>query len=563
MLNWITSRFKNSGSDHPLGSDKGIDEYLAQIPRANPQSALQDVDQWLEQVEQLTIEISPEGAAHAIERLDESIRSSRDEAWDNYFNDNRQDYLADRLLKALELHYRHLHRAYRQSLAALLQQAAQSGKEGDRVQLTRLAVRAMQALVLGKKIGQFNYVGPDAQWWQTCHELLFMARNQGILHGKVNAYPDSPEATSVWREYLVGVLFEAIPLSNLTPPQMEAIERTIRKVESHCLFIDTFTSQTPFRINLEATDGPSRCAPGQETGPSWRYFGPGPAQMQLMKLRASIQSTGRIPEWLANCPCNARTLLDLLHLLIQHWSLTPPSRQQERIPLASNLQVVSGLTLARRAVAAAEFARSGRSLDYKGHVRILDLYRVEGGARPEDAEAPAAPKTPLETLAALESTGIQQVADTWEGLDISAAGLGARLPFRRPWHSIGALLGYRIENEIDWRVGIIRRLGRSHGRPNAGLTVFPGIPACAQVQLADKNAECPWGEQIPEAMGLGLLDAILVSREERLLLVPPDTYTPDRRADLIIGGKRQPIRLAGIQESGPDYQLILYRENEA
>ncbi|HET7775701.1 MAG TPA: hypothetical protein VFK74_04985 [Azospira sp.] len=561
MLNWISSRLKSSDSDHPLGSDKGIVAYLAQLPRINPQSALQDVDQWLEHPQQLTADMPPEGAARAVERLDDSIQPSLNEAWINYFSDTRQDYLADRLLKTLEVHYRSVYHACRHTLEALAQQASQTGKEPDRLRLTRLAVRAMFALVQCKKIAQFNYQGPDALWWKTCHEVLFLARNLGILHGKVAAYPDSPEPTSVWREYLVGVLFEVIPLSNLTPPQMEALERTIRKVESHCLFIDSFTSQTPFRINLEATDGPSRCTPGQEGGPAWRYFGPGPAQAQLMKLRAAIQTGRKLPEWLDNCQCDVRTALDLLHLLIQHWSLTPPSRQQERQPLQTNLLVVAGLAMARRAIAASEFARSGRSLNYKGHVRILDLHRVEGGARPEDV--PMVAKTPLETLQSLESTGIQQITDTWEGLDLSAAGLGARLPFRRPWHSIGALVGYRAENRIDWQIGIIRRLGRSHGKPNAGLTIFEGIPACAQVQLADKNAECPWNEHIPEAMGLGLLDAILVSREARLLLVPPDTYLPDRRADLIVGGKRQPVRLAGIQESGPDYQLILYRENEA
>jgi len=561
MLNWIASRIKGSGSDHPLGSDKGIDAYLAQVPRVNPQSTLQDVDQWLDQVAQFSADMPPESAARAVERLDEATQDALGEAWINYFSDNRQDYLADRLLKTLEHHYRSVHNACRHVIEALANQAIQANKEPDRPRLTKLAVRAMQALVLGKKIGQFGYAGPDAQWWKTCHELLFLARNLGLLHGKVTAYADSQEPSSVWREYLVGVLFEVIPLSNLTPSQMEIMERTIRKVEGHCLFIDSFTSQTPFRINLEATDGPSRCVPGQEAGPAWRYFGPGPAHAQLMKLRAAIQTSRRLPDWLDNCQCDVRTALDLLHMLIQHWSLTPPSRQQERVPLNGNLLVVAGLAMARRAVAAAEFARSGRSLDYKGHVRILDLHRVEGGARPE--AAPVAQKSPLETLQALEGTGIQQSTDTWEGIDLSAAGLGARLPFRRPWHGIGALVGYREESSIDWKVGLIRRLGRSHGKPNAGLAIFDGIPACAQVQLADKNAECPWNEHIPEAMGLGLLDAILVSRESRLLLVPPDTYTPDRRADLIVGGKRRPVRLAGIQESGPDYQLILFRETEA
>lgn len=562
MLNWFSSQFKNGKSDHPLGSEKGISAYLSQVPRVNPQATLQDIDQWLEHPEQLLADMPLENAVRAVDRLDEDVQISLAEAWLNYFSSNRQNYLADRLLKTLESHYLSVHRACRHLIEALYAQSQESGKTLDRQRLTVFAGRAMLALVQAKKIAQFHYTGPSAQWWKQCHEILFVARNLGILHGKVKLYENSLEPTSVWREYLVGVLFESVPLSNLTPFQMEALDRTIRKVETHCLFIDNFTSQTPFRINLDATDGPSRCSPGQETGPGWRYFGPGPAQAQLIKLRAGIQSSQAVPEWLADCECDSRTALELLHLLIQHWSLTPPSRQQERVALNSNLLLVSGLTLTRRAVAAAEFARSGRSLDYKGHVRILDLYRVEGGARPTE-EKQEASKSPLEVLQSLESTGIQQEADTWEGIDASAAGLGARLPFRRPWHSIGALVGYRAENAIDWKVGIIRRLGRSHGRPNAGLSIFPGIPACAQVQLADKNADCPWSEHIPEGMGLGLLDAILVSREERLLLVPEDTYTQDRRADLIVGGQRQPIRLAGIQESGPDYQLILYRENEA
>lgn len=561
MLNWLSSRFKSSANDHPLGSDKGIDAYLAQVPRINPQSTLQELAQWLEQPEHLLADMDPEAAAKAVERLDEAAQTAVGEAWENYLSDKRQDYLADRLLQTLEQHNRNVHHACRKVLEALIDLTAQSGKTPDRPRLTRLAARAMRALVETKKIAHFRYTAPDALWWKGCNELLFLARNQGILHGKIIAYPDRPETTSVWSEYLAGVLFEVAPLSNLTPPRMDALDRIIRKVESHCLFIDNFSSQTPFCINLETNEGPSRCAPGQAGGEAWRYFGPGPAQAQLMKLQALLQSTRKVPDWLTICFLDVQHLIDLLRLLIQHWSLTPPSRQQERRPLESRLLVVSGLALARRAMAAAEFARSGRTMGYKGHTRILDLHRAEGGGRPE--EAPPAPKTPQETLELLEKTGIAQATDIWEGLDISATGLGARLPFRRPWHGIGALVAYRLEDAMDWHIGTIRRLGRSHGKANAGLTIFDGIPLCAQVQLGDQEAECPWNEQIPEAMGAGLLDAILVSRESRLLLVPPDTYSPARRADLIVGGKRQPIRLAGIQEIGPDYQLILYREYEA
>lgn len=558
MLNWIVSRIKSADSDHPLGSEKGISAYLAQVPVLNPQSTLQDIGHWFATPEQLAEDLSPENMARAVERLDEFAQDAIRRCWSGYFTENLQDYLSDLALRPLENYYRHTFLAIRHTLARL---TGPGRKEADRDQLTRLAIRAMHALVQGKKISHFAYRGPDAEWWRTCHELLFFARNLNILHTKQAIYPEDEQQTSVWREYLVGVLFEVAPLSNLSPPSMEALDCIVRWMEAHCLFIDTFTSQTPFRINLEATDGPQRCAPDQETGPAWRYFGPGPGTSKLIHLRASIQSKREIPEWLQGTQCSAKTCIDLLHLLIQHWSLTPPSRQQERQRLDRPIVVVSGLATARRAIAASEFARSGRTLDYNGHVRILDLHRTEGGARP--AEAPPPPKTPMETLEQLESTGIRPVLDEWEALDISASGLGARLPFRRPWQAIGALVAYRFADEIDWRVALIRRLGRSQGRPNAGLTIFDGLPYCAQIQLPKQGEECPWEEQIPETSGLGLLDAILVSRETRLLLAPPGTFAMDQRADLIVGGQRRPVRLAGLQEAGADYELILFRENEA
>lgn len=558
MLNWIVNRIKSADSDHPLGSEKGIGTYLAQVPVVNPQSTLQDLGQWLSAPEQLAADLTPENMARAVERLDEFAQEAVDRCWSGYFTENLQDYLSDLALRPLEAYYRHVFLAIRHTLEVL---TAPGGKAADPNQLTRLAIRAMHALVQSKKISHFGYRGADAEWWRTCHEILFFARNLNILHSKQAIYPGSEQQTSVWREYLVGVLFEMAPLSNLTPPSMEALDCIVRWVESHCLFIDTFTPQTPFRINLDATDGPQRCTPDQEPGPAWRYFGPGPGTGHLTRLRASIQASRKVPEWLEGAHCSAKTCVDLLHLLIQHWSLTPPSRQQERVRVDRPMLVVSGLAMARRAIAASEFTRSGRSLDYKGHVRFLDLQRIEGGAAP--TQAPPPPKSPMETIELLESTGIKQVLDQWEALDVSAGGLGARLPFRRPWQAIGALVAYRYADEIDWRISLIRRLGRSQGRPNAGLTIFDGLPYCAQVQLPKQGEDCPWNEQIPETSGLGLLDAVLVSRESRLLAAPPGTFAMDQRADLIIGGQRRPIRLAGLQEAGPDYELILFREHEA
>ena len=229
MLNWIVSRIKSADSDHPLGSEKGIGAYLAQVPVVNPQSALQDIGHWFAEPERLAADLSPENMARAVERLDEFAQDAIRRCWSGYFTENFQDYLSDLALRPLETYYRHTFLAIRHTLALL---TAPGRKEADRDQLTRLAIRAMHALVQGKKISHFAYRGPDAEWWRTCHELLFFARNLNILHTKQAIYPEDEQQTSVWREYLVGVLFEVAPLSNLSPPSMEALDCIVRWMEA-------------------------------------------------------------------------------------------------------------------------------------------------------------------------------------------------------------------------------------------------------------------------------------------------------------------------------------------
>lgn len=552
MLNWLSSRLKQGQADHPLGSNKAIDRYLAEVPVANPQHTLAALDDWLEAPSRLFAELPPADATHALIRLDDFAQPAVGLCWDSYFGDGgKRDYSAEIALKRLEAHYANIAATCEQALAAL---AAGDGKrEPDRNLLARLGIRAMAALAARKKIGHFSYQWPDEAWWKATHELLFRARDAGVLHTRQAAYPGG-ELSSVWREYLIALFFEVAPLANLTPQQMDALDRIVRWAQEHFICIDAFSPHTPFRIRLDETNAPVRCAPGQSDDPAWRYFGPGPALSHLVKLRAML-STGRAPDWLP-AHCNRQESLDLVQALLQHWSMTPPKRAQDRQRREGRLLVAQGFVIARRMIAASEFARSGRSLDYGGQIKYRTLMR--GDHQPE-AEA-VEPKTPLENLQLLETAGDRQMMDQWEIIDLSAQGLGARFAYRRSWQTIGALVAYRHVEEVDWRVGIVRRLGRSHGVPNAGLSIFAGIPRCAQLEALNREDEGVWQQQTRDTSGHGLIDAILVSHAERLLLLPKDIYSLERRVDLLLGGQRLALRLAGVQASGDDYDLVLFRE---
>jgi hypothetical protein len=244
--------------------------------------------------------------------------------------------------------------------------------------------------------------------------------------------------------------------------------------------------------------------------------------------------------------------------MIAHWSPNPPSRSHARRASGGRILVVNGLAQVRRMIAASEFARSGRSLDYEGYVKSLRL-RHKGHAVVEDVPPP--PKTPMEILRLLETAGDRQMMEQWEIIDESRQGMGVRCFTRRPWHTIGAIIAYRRDDDLDWRVGIVRRLGSSHGTPNAGLTVFEGSPYCSQVRITkDDGDECLWLQQTQETSGQGWRDAILLSFETRLLVAPPGTFAVDSRVDISIRGRFRPARVVGLEGQGNDYELVRFRE---
>jgi hypothetical protein len=553
MLNWLSARLSEKSINHLLGSSKAIDSYLAEMPVANPEHTLTMLDEWLEAPCRLFTELPPQAAIRALCRLDEFSQRAIAECWDVYFADDRRDYLSALVLKKLETHFANVEAAYRLALSL-----PPAPGEPDRNQLAVFSIRAMAALTARKKIGHFSYQGPNDAWWKSAHELLFLARNLAILQIKQPAYPDA-EPSTVWREYMIGLFFEMAPLSNLTPAQVDALDSVVHWAEPHFICVDSFSPQTPFRIHLEKTSGPERCMPGQDENPSYRYFGPAQAHAHIVRLRAMI-STSKTPDWMP-AHCSKKDVLDLLHGLLQHWSMKPPKRQQNRQEHIGKLLVTRGFSLARRMIAASEFARSGRSLDYKGHNKYLHYLRNEGIDVPEEAEEVIA-MSPMESLRRLETTGDRQMMEHWEVIDISEKGLGARLPLRRPWQAIGALVAYRQEQEIDWHIGIIRRLGQSHSKPNAGLNTFEGIPHCGQLHLLNQEDDGPWHQQTADTSGHGMIDAILVSRAARLVLLPKKTFTFDRRADFLLAGQRIPMRLTGIEASGTDYDLVLFRDLE-
>jgi hypothetical protein len=559
MLKWISSRLSSTEeSSHPLGSDKAIAAYLADLPTVDPQRTLREINEWLEDPSRLIERMPLSRALRAVEALDEFAQDAVASCWDGFLAGTQtgQANLIGSALRAF------LTGSYASNLRIFELLAADPTQNHDKRLLARFAVRAMHAWVELKKLGRMTYQAADPSWWASAHALLKQAREHGALHLILPAYSHHQLQSGIWKEYQIGLLFETAPLTNLTANEIEATNRLVRWIEPHCRFVDSRSTLTSFCILTAGENMPTRCREDIEYGPETRFFGVGQGQNQLIQLRANLSREGKLPEWLASTGCNREQMLQLLQLLIANWSSEPPSRQHPRLQAKGTIRVVNGLDMVRRMIAASEFAKSGRDLDYDSYLKEYRSRHRDHAVVADAAPPPPPPKTPMDVLCLLETAGDQLMMDMWEIIDMSRGGLGARFSVRRPWQRIGALMAYRQDDELDWHVAIVRRLGSSHGKPNAGLSVFPGTPLCSQIRLATSREPNAWHQQIKETSGLGWHNAILVSAETKMVLIPSGIFSVDRRVHLSVEGHWRPARLIKLHARGNDYDLAIYQEDE-
>lgn len=553
MLNWLVSRLKpiEDAPGHPLGSEADISLWLSELPSVNPQRVLLMIDEWLQDPDHLARQLDLAPMARAISRLDEFAQQAVTQCWQEVFKEARNEQRGALPTRSLEIYYAHCYA----SCLNLFQRLVEHPELGqDKRHQAKFAMRAMHAWVSLKKLAHMTYRAPPENWWGEAHVLNRRARELALSHIEQPLYGADTAQTSLWKQYMAGLLLDTLPLSNLTANAIEAAERLAIWIELRCQYLETQTGLSLFSIDPEGAHGPERCHEESAVA-GLRYIGPGAGYQQLMQLSQSLRGAGTLPIWLENLGLSVGEIGELLQTMIAHWSPNPPKRGQPRHSRTGKIFVVHGLTMVRRMIAASDFARSGRSLDYEGYLRTLRLRHRGDDAVVDDV--PEAPKTPMEVLQLLESAGDRQMMEQWEILDESLRGMGVRCPSRRSWQTIGALVAFRQEGDLNWRIAIVRRLGSSHGNPNAGLATFHGTPLCSQVRVCEFFAsDEAWQSPPSETSGSGWLDAILLSEEARLLMAPPGTFAEGQRVDVSIGGRFRPAVMLSLQAKGNDYELI-------
>lgn len=563
MFNKLISRFqdKKKASDHPLASDERLNALVADIPESDPRRVLLDVDHWLASIEASVAEIGPAPALRALERLDQHSRPSARHLLSRYLSVGEREYLVDSAWSALETHAELEFRCYRSFLTL----PRESPTEDDRLRMARLAARALMAWALRKKLQHFRYRIPGAELWQDAHQLLQMLGRLDLLKTRVVPYRNE-DLTTPLDEYLIGLYVELVPIGNLVPQQMEFAEAILRFGNGLDLSSQPDKLST-HRIDLSAARGPQRLQKGEPGGGNQRYCSVPRLSGVLMQLAKQIRSVDSIPDWVGRLPASQEQIDSAIAILMAHWTSAPPKRSKDRVGTMGELRVMLGFGLSRRMVAAAHFARMGRSLKYEGEdldriTRQFEETRFGSVAAKDDDEAVAAAESlaepilsPMEILLRLETSGDKAQTERWLQEDASATGIGATVPAVLPRHRIGLLICLREADGIDWRLGLIRRIGRdAKNRPSIGVVTlaWPSICALAKPPAGEEPA---W-TQIPDGGGHGWSDAIIVSLEGRELILPVGAFVAGLEIELRSEFGFWRVQLDNLLDRGPDYDRI-------
>lgn len=559
MFNKFLLRFQdNKASDHPWASDASLNALMADIPQSDPRRLLFDVDESLAGLDAAVAEIGPKLALRAVARLDQFARPSAELLLTRYLSVGERDYLADSVWTALDTHAAHLFRCYRSFLNASIELAT----DDDKLRTVRCAARALMAWALRKKLQRFRYRTPGAELWQEAHDLLQILNRLGLLKTRVAPYRNDTESTPLG-EYLIGLYLEFVPVGNVVPQQLEFAERFLRACDGLDLSSQPDELSTD-RIDLAAALGPQRLKQGDQGGGSVRYCSVRKLRAAVLRLAAQVKKPHEAPAWLAQIPASSEQIESTVLILMSHWAHAPPTRSSERVSHAGDLRVVLGFGLARRMIVAAHFARMGRSFEYEGEIvtRMFDEDRF-GTVAPEDevtkaaavaAREPAAAKTPIEILRRLESGGDQAQMEHWTQVDSSATGLGAVVPAVLPRHRIGLLICLREADGLDWRLGLIRRIGRdAANRPSIGVETLAWPSICALAKPVGE--ESAW-TRVADGGGHGWSDAIIVGETVREVILPAGSFVADIEVDVRTETGLWRLRLESLLDRGPDYDRI-------
>jgi hypothetical protein len=559
MFKWLAKQFSRDDEDpDSLASERGLEVFIAALPVTIPARTVDAIGEPFENARGLGL--APDALRRALKRLDERAQEPLAAVWESLFDDAYGREISDSAWLVLARFHRNLFAGYNVWLEHI--RARDEASDEERSDAVLIACRAMAALGRYKALMRMRYRDVEPGYWDRLHALAAWSSGFGGGRTLIELYPRGGHQSSIEREYLVALVYEAAPLGNLLPAQLVGLDLILRRLATHFQFADAYRETAPFVIEPGREPGVRRSLKGLSARPGQRFFGVGGAYGQLAALRK--QAARDVPDWLARARLDPGAYRHLLDLLLRHWSPQPPQRRNRRERIEAEVLVSRGVAQVRRMIAASEYAQAGGRLGYDdtspyehklfGRMRFGS---VDQPAPPEVAQAQAtAAGSPLETLQKFELEGDRQMTERWVLVDVSADGFGAMAAAHGGWARTSMLIGFRRLDSLDWQIGAIRRLGRgADGKLLVGAQTIAGKALCARVRFGTGDAGTPWVAVAGTTDAYH--DAILLRTGDRQqILLEHGVFNGPQECMLSVERMWRRARLVSSIERGYDFEQV-------
>ncbi len=539
-----------------LRTPKALQKYIDGLAAQRPDQALRTISALFDETGTLDLPL-PQLVA-ALDACDNYAQRLCLVLRDSLMENVPKQVVSEATLNTLLTYYRSRERGYRLVLAKL--PTTLPGHEQAYATSVMFACRAANALSKRCLLFGMTYATPGQDVWMQIGRLAAECRVAARSLALTSLYSDDLEQTSLERELLVTLMFQAAPIANLLPTQHHALDLLLRRYAEHFEMRDRFDAEArPFVIEGGDNWRPVRWLPGRQERAGMKFFGPGFAGNEFLRERDRVASTRKVPHFAAASGVTLPLFRDLLDRLIQHWSLSPPTRRNRRNASEGTVLVARDLAHIHRLVAFSELARAGHSLGRDAHseysveaiLRAREMPERTGTSTP--MKAPSAADA-LENLKSYEDALGREATAAWSLIDSSDVGLGAETLPRGPRLTVGLLVAFRHPDSIDWKLATVRRLSRGDGaKIRVGLEIIEGRPQPVRLSLerGTSAAELTLGPALQ-------YDAIKLMGATPSLLVPPGVFSAGWRYRLNEQRRWDVIQVEPEIEAGLDFERARY-----
>jgi hypothetical protein len=502
MFAWV----KAKKSDHSLADEQDAKELLAALSREDTLPGLQRLSELLDDLK--TAQGITVGRMYEIvDAVDRTGRTHYRSALQEFLGHRHRltKLQANRICTTAGEYLAELAEAYQFCLAAF--EAGASGAVALRTQVVRIIGRAIRLRAAALKWDYLRYTKQFGKWAEL-YRLYHLAEMRGLVQEKVLLYRGGRLST-IEGELMQALMLAAASPQGLLPEQTEAAERIIASLADHLALGNSARAKRPYFFDLASGAPPARELPGIRPPLTARRFGAGAAEVELRHLLRKAQAGTLLRSEFGLQGVSGEMLQTTAQHLVRYWCEPPTDRRHVRRRLAARVVVVHGF----EEVA----ANVGNMLIEYPFVSDQEVWLCENAA---DGGMAALVKSPH----------------------------GA-------WVNVGALLAYRYPDSATWNAGIVRHMSEEDDQ-----TLCVGVEAVARGGVA---VSVSGGKRRADVQDDGVLCVWLAAAgceaSEMKLLMPARLYSPSSALEATLYDRRYLLIPLALLESGPDYELGLFK----